>query len=256
MKYPYSTVVYSGSFKLMAVLELRNVTYRYPHEKSIALDKIDASIESGDFIALLGANGCGKSTLAKIACGLLSPGSGEVLLNSKPLSSSWNRICLLFQNPDEQLLRGTVEDELAWGLENTAVDPREMQSRIDRRIEQFCLGNKRHSAPEQLSDGEKQLVALAAAMVMQPDFIILDEATAFLDPGWKKKIMDAVREFSSECGVLWISARASEGILADRIWLMKEGRIQEQGEPGILLDREKMVGLGVIPIGNSRLKLT
>lgn len=215
----------------MASLELRSVSLTYPGADHPALDGVTCGIGSGQFIALVGHNGCGKSTLARIATGLLKPDSGTVEIDGEPLKPGWNGVGLLFQNPDEQLLAGDVERELAWGLENLALPLGEIEARVRGGLEAFGLTCIAHQPPETLSDGQKQLVALAALAVMQPRFLILDEATAFLDPYWTKLIRQRSRELVPGAGVLWLTARASEAAPADIVWVMNRGRMVVAGGP-------------------------
>jgi len=226
-------------------LELHDVTYRYPHSDKPALDLVSCRIETGQTIALLGANGSGKSTLARIACGLLKPDTGRVTLNGEELKKDWNGIGLLFQNPDEQLLTASVDRELAWGLENLALPPNEIERRVEDDLKLFNLEEIRHRPPEQLSDGEKQLTALAATVVMNPQFLILDEATAFLDPDWKAHLVHYVHTVAKDTGVLWISTRADEIMDFDEIWIMKAGKIIEQGSTEKVLNSDKLEEAGI-----------
>ena len=226
-------------------LQLTNISLQYPGATSPALNNISCQIKSGQRIALLGENGCGKSTLAKVMCGLIEPDSGDVILNGKPLGEAWNGIGLLFQNPDEQLMASSVENELAWGLENLAMPPEVMIERIEAALVTFDLTDIRDTPPEHLSDGQKQLVALASVVVMKPDFLILDEVTAFLDPNWKDQILEKILSFSSKMGILWISTRSDENTNADEIWLMKDGLVIDKGNPESILTTEKLENTGL-----------
>lgn len=181
-------------------------------------------------------------------CGLIRPDRGEVLLDGKPLTDKWNGIGLLFQNPDEQLMTSSVENELAWGMENLATPPGIMSKRIETALITFDLTDIRETPPEHLSDGQKQLLALASIVVMKPDFLILDEVTAFLDPSWKKQILEKILNFSSEMGVLWLSTRSDDNMNADEIWLMKDGIIVDKGSPGSILTPEKLGNTGLLPL--------
>ena len=231
----------------MAVLELREVSYTYPDSSSPALDRITCRLETGRFVALLGRNGSGKSTLALIAAGLLDPASGSVASNGVNLLPGWSGVGLLFQNPDEQLLAQDVEGELAWGLENLTLPPDEIESRVRKGLQQFGLTDKAHLPPEALSDGQKQLVALTALVVMKPAFLLLDEVTAFLDPYWTKRVLRITRELARDAGVLWISTRAAEAVAADEVWLMSQGKIVSTGTPQDMLIPHRLEQLGIEP---------
>lgn len=229
----------------MAQLETREVSYIYPGSTQLALDHISCLLESGKMVALLGANGCGKSTLAKLMAGIINPYKGSVLVNDRELTAGWNGIGLLFQNPDEQLLTANVERELAWGLENLALPTQQIEDRVRHGLEVFGLNELRLRPPESLSDGEKQLVALAALFVMQPDFLILDEATAFLDPEWTEKILTMARKWSHEIGVLWVTTQADNVVGVDEVWLMASGKIIASGNSREILDRKMLRQVGV-----------
>ena len=232
----------------MATLELRDVSYTYPDACLPALERVTCRLETGQLAALLGPNGCGKSTLARVAAGLLSPQNGEVRISGMDTSSAWNGVGLLLQNPDEQLLSADVESELAWGLENIALPPGEMSERVRWELDIFELSDMAHLPPEALSDGQKQLVALAGLAVMKPVFLLLDEATAFLDPAWTNRVLNFTRKLSEITGVLWITTRAAEATAAHRVWLMQEGRIAAMGTPAEMLQAERLEQLGIEPL--------
>ena len=231
----------------MAVLELRDVSYTYPDAGRPAVEGISLRIETGEHIALLGSNGSGKTTLARIVAGLLTPDSGEVVLSGNTGSSAWNGVGLLFQNPDEQLLSGDVESELAWGLENLGVPPGEMKARVQKTLGDFDLLSLAKQTPDSLSDGWKQITALAALVIMQPDFLVLDEATAFLDPYWTDRIAEMTGILTENSGLLWISTNAVEGVRADRVILLSDGHLVDEGSPDEMLRRERLEELGITP---------
>jgi len=231
----------------MALLELRDVSYTYPGATRPALDRVSCRLETGQLAALVGPNGCGKSTLALVAAGLLTPQAGNVILNGVGKSSAWNGVGLLFQNPDEQLLTADVESELAWGLENLALPPEEIDGRVQAALEFFDLSDKANLPPEALSDGQKQLVALAGVAVMEPAFLLLDEATAFLDPAWTTRVQEFARKLTETAGVIWITTRATRATAADRVWLMHRGRIVAEGTPEEMLQPERLEELGIEP---------
>ncbi len=209
----------------MPILELTDVTFSYPDSDTTAIDNVSCKLEMGQFIVLHGSNGCGKSTLAKVMAGLLQPQMGNVSINGYVQINGWNGVGMLFQNPDEQLLAMDVESELAWGLENLALPRKEMIERVNETLTYFDLTDKRHLPPESLSDGQKQLVALASVVVMRPSFLILDEATAFLDPFWKQEVRQYARKLVKQSGVLWITTREQETKNADEVWRMEKGRL-------------------------------
>lgn len=237
----------------MALLEFNDVSFSYPDADRPTLKDVSFVLESGQFVALLGANGSGKSTLAKIAAGLIDPQAGEVKIETgtingdseNPKSAAWNGVGMLFQNPDEQLLTEDVVSELAWGLENLCLPPDEIDRRVKRALKFFNLTDKAHTPPESLSDGQKQLVALAAIAVMRPSFFILDEATAFLDPYWTEKVRQYVRKMASDTGIMWITTRTRDVLSAERVLLMHDGRITADGNPRDVLKPELLDRAGV-----------
>jgi energy-coupling factor transport system ATP-binding protein len=209
----------------MPILELTDVTFSYPDSNVVTIANVSCKLGTGQFVVLHGSNGCGKSTLAKIMSGLLQPQSGIVNNNGGNSVSGWNGVGLLFQNPDEQLLAQNVEGEIAWGLENLGLPRNEMVKRVNETINYFNLTDLRQRPPESLSDGQKQLVALASIVVMRPSFLILDEATAFLDPLWKQRVRRYAQELSDNTGVLWITTRKQEIRDADEVWWMEKGEL-------------------------------
>ncbi|MDP8240091.1 MAG: ATP-binding cassette domain-containing protein [Candidatus Hatepunaea meridiana] len=235
----------------MAILELKDVSYIYPGSTGAALDNISLIIETGQHIALLGANGSGKSTLAGIAAGLFNPTSGEVISSGNESYRGWNGMGLLFQNPDEQLLCQNVESEIAWGLENIGVHPDEMRVRVCETLEMFELTNKAKTSPDTLSDGWKQITALAAIVAMHPDFLILDEVTAFLDPYWTTKIRRMIGKLTERSGLLWISTNTIDAMHADEVLVIRNGQIVTKGTPQVVLNTELLKNAGIEPIHNS-----
>jgi energy-coupling factor transport system ATP-binding protein len=213
-------------------------------------------VSAGQIAALIGDNGSGKSTLARLAAGLIQPQSGEVRVvagggpdpspepdygtGKEDLGARRSGKCepagagrdetdfvgLMLQNPDEQFITSSVERELAWGLENMGVPPLEMEERVRRVLERFDLGALAGHPPEALSDGQKQVVALASLAAMRPRFLLLDEAVAFLDPFWRGVVARCARELSQDAGVLWITSRLNEAPEVDARWLMADGSVR------------------------------
>jgi len=232
----------------VAILEIKNVSHCYSGASKPALEGISLKLESGQHSALIGANGSGKSTLAKIAAGLLQPTSGDVVLTGSGDFSGWHGIGLLLQNPDEQFISSDVESEIAWGLENLALPLDEMQRRVKDVLERFELADKKELSPETLSDGWKQITNLAATVAMQPQFLILDEVTAFLDPYWKAKVSAMAAELTESSGLLWITSNTREVLSADRIFLLHEGRLIEEGSPDEILRMDHLEEMGLEPV--------
>jgi len=234
----------------VALLQLKDVSYTYPDSPKPALDNITFALETGQHVVLLGANGSGKSTLARIAAGLLMPASGEVVMTGYECQSGWNNVGLLFQNPDEQFLTHSVEAELAWGLENLGLPSDEMRGRVGEALELFELSDKAGSSPNTLSDGWKQVTALASLAVMQPAFLVLDEATAFLDPYWEAKIKGMVQQLTETSGLLWITADGADATKADRVLGLSDGRLVADGNPREVLQPGLLEVLGIEPVSD------
>lgn len=199
-------------------MQLKDVTYQYPHAAAPTLRGATLEIHSGSLAALWGANGCGKSTLAAVAVGLLAPQSGEVVIRPEGGVAA-----LMLQNPDDQMFAPDVRREVAWGMENLGLDRGTMGGRVKAALERFGLAAVAAKPPEALSDGEKQLVVLASLWAMRPAHLILDEPTAFLDAYWADRVREAARELATECGVLWITSRQSETRFADEVYAMAQG---------------------------------
>ncbi len=241
-------------WNIVNILELNNISYQYPNSKTRILKNISCKLETGRLITLLGANGSGKSTLAKVFCGILEPDSGEAPSPTDPPlqtaeeENSWNGIGLVLQNPDEQLVTGSVETELAWGLENLGVERDLMRRKVDELLDLFGLQKKRKTPPENLSDGEKQLVALGSIIIMDPDFLILDEPAAFLDNYWQNRIGELIIDLKERMGILWISTRAQDAQSSDEIWILQNGKIASSGSPIRILESDRLKEAGIAPL--------
>lgn len=204
-------------------LKLTNVGFTWPGADTPLFAGVSATLSTGQLIALYGANGSGKSTLARLAAGLLTPTEGKVEHSGH---DGWNRVALVMQEPSAQLLCGTVAEEIAWGLENLNLPTAEIVRRVEDALKRFGLENLRDVPPEQLSDGQRQQTAIASVMVMQPEFIIFDEATAFLDPFWRKQLWANAIAAKKTCGVLWVTARPDEAEKCDLIWLVEDRTVK------------------------------
>lgn len=210
-------------------------------------------------MAVVGANGSGKSTLARLCNGLLVPTEGQVLIGGRPTSNEdalWEarrRVGVVFQNPDNQLVAPTVEEEVAFGPENLGVAPQEIGERVERSLALVGLQDKRKHPPHLLSGGQKQLVAIAAVMAMHPDVLILDEATAMLDPLSRAQVVETVSRLcrTELVAVLLITHHMDEVVDAHRVIALAEGRVVFDGPPHDLLDDEQLLielGMDVPPV--------
>lgn len=217
----------------------QGVTFRYDEGAKPALDNISLSVEKGEYVAILGANGCGKSTLAKHFNAILLPESGSVLVEGMPTSREENLLALrqkvgmVFQNPDNQIVATVVEEDVAFAAENLGVEPGEMRRRVDEAMRLAGIYAYRDKAPHKLSGGQKQRVAIAGVLAMQPDCLILDEATAMLDPIGRQQVMQTVHRLNRQQGitVVQITHYMEEAAMADRVVVMSAGHIVMDGTP-------------------------
>ncbi len=214
--------------------------FRYDTEsEDRALNDVSLGVQKGEFVAVLGANGCGKSTLAKHFNAILWPESGTVLVEGLDVTDEENvydvrqLVGMVFQNPDNQIVATIVEEDVAFALENLGVPPAEIRTRIDDAMHTVRIYKHREKAPHQLSGGQKQRVAIAGILAMRPDCLILDEATAMLDPHGRESVMKTIRKLNHEHGitVLCITHYMEEAAEADRVVVMSEGKVVLSGTP-------------------------
>ena len=219
------------------MLKLDNVDFSYPNCCSSALCQVNLTIQDGSFTAILGANGSGKSTLAKLLNAILTPSSGTVLVDGLSTSNKpdiyqiRSKVGVVFQNPDTQIISDTVEDELAFGLENMGLSVDEMQRRIDLCLQFTGLSSLKNVNPQRLSGGQKQMVCIASVIAMQPKYLVLDEATSMLDPSGRKMVLDFVKKLHHELGltIIMITHNLEECIEADKVVILDKGRVNFDG---------------------------
>ena len=223
----------------MPIIKTENLHFTYAGDEHETLHGIDLEIEEGSFVAILGHNGSGKSTLAKLFNGILLPNEGRVLVDGidttheDKLLDVRRTIGLVFQNPDNQIVANVVEDDVAFAPENLGVEPAEIRRRVDAALRTVGMYEYRLHAPHLLSGGQKQRVAIAGVLAMQPECIVLDEATAMLDPIGRREVISTVTRLCREEGitVVLITHHMSECIGADRLIVMSEGNIIADGAP-------------------------
>ena len=228
-----------------ARITLTDVSYRYEEEAAPALDRVTASVRPGEFLAVLGHNGSGKSTMAKLLNALYQPTEGHVVVCGYDTSREelvWEirrRAGMIFQNPDNQIVATVVREDVAFGLENLGVPTEEMSPRVESALAAVKMNRFAGAAPHTLSGGQKQRVAIAGILAMEPAVIIADEATAMLDPSGRKEVLDTVRMLNRQKGitVIWITHFMEEAALADRILVISEGRVRLEGTPAEVFDR-------------------
>ncbi|MGM0122996.1 energy-coupling factor transporter ATP-binding protein EcfA [Enterococcus sp. AZ194] len=221
------------------IIELKNITYKYqPDDTRPALRDVSFSIDKGEWIAIIGHNGSGKSTLAKTINGLLMPEEGTVTVGTQSLNEDnvWSirkMVGMVFQNPDNQFVGSTVEDDVAFGLENQGVPRAEMIERVKAALEGVRMGEFSKKEPARLSGGQKQRVAIAGVVALRPDIIILDEATSMLDPEGRAEVISTIQKIKEESNltVISITHDIDEAANANRILVMRRGELVSEGTP-------------------------
>ena len=235
------------------IIELRNVTFSYSEEDARpALNNVSLTIQQGEWIAIIGPNGSGKSTLAKTINGLIEANSGEVIIEGVALNAEtvWDvrkKIGMVFQNPDNQFVGSTVQDDVAFGLENVGILREEMVKRVADAVAAVNMDNFMDKEPARLSGGQKQRVAIAGIVALSPDIIILDEATTMLDPEGRHEVIETIQEIKEKenLTVISITHDIDEAAKANRIFVMEAGQLTRIGTP------EEIFSLGkeIIDIG-------
>ncbi|MBP3540444.1 MAG: energy-coupling factor transporter ATPase [Clostridia bacterium] len=247
-------------------LELKDVSYSYEPDAAPAVSHVSLTIAPGSFVAVLGHNGCGKSTLAKLMNALFLPTEGQVLVCGMDTATEekvWNirrHAGMVFQNPDNQIVANVVREDVAFGLENLGVPQAEMEKRIDAALAAVHMTDFADRAPHLLSGGQKQRVAIAGVLAMEPELLIMDEATAMLDPAGRADVLETVRQLNREKGitVLWITHFMEEAAQADRIVVMDKGSISMDGTPREVfsqVEKVKSLGLDVPPMAEMAMEL-
>ena len=239
------------------ILEIRNLNFRYPDSSRKAVSEFDLAVPSGEIVVLAGPSGCGKSTLLRAVNGLIphmysGEYSGEVMVGGSVVRDSSMRelaqkVGFLFQNPENQIFMFTVERDVAFGLENLGVPREEMRARVDDALRLLDIGDLAQRAPHELSDGQKQRVALAGVLAMRPQLVILDEPTSLLDPKTAAELVGLVARLRHELGTTFVVVEHRLDLLvkvADRLVVMNEGRKAMEGAPKEVLFEDKSEGFG------------
>jgi energy-coupling factor transport system ATP-binding protein len=229
------------------IIEVEHLTFRYDQRvKTETLSDVSLTIEKGEWVAIVGQNGSGKSTLARMLVGLLTPESGRIIIAGQELNddSKWElrrRIGMVFQNPDNQFIGTSVQDDVAFSLENLNMPYDEMKLRVDRAIEMVGLSSHKLHDPSHLSGGQKQRVAIAGVLALNPDVLVLDEAFVMLDPRSRRELLQTVQELNQkqDITILSITHDMNEAASADRILMMKHGKIVNSGPPKEVFSEEK-----------------
>lgn len=243
------------------LFDIRNVSHTFETEegKSFeALKNITAQIRKGGFTAIIGTNGSGKSTLARHLNALLLPTEGELLvdgMNTSDESAVWKirqKVGMVFQNPDNQLVAAIVEEDVAFGPENLGVPPEEIRERVAQALEKVGMTAYRGQAPSMLSGGQKQRIAIAGVLAMQPDCIVLDEPTAMLDPKGRAEVMATIHELNEKEGItiVLITHFMEEAVTADRVMVIDRGVLQMDGTAReVFSQADKLTEIGLdVPV--------
>ncbi len=233
------------------MISIHDITFEYVSEsrqRRRVLDGISLEIPDGQWVAVLGANGSGKSTLARCLNGLLIPARGDIIVdglntgNAQTLAALRRHVGMLFQNPDNQIVSATVEREIAFGLENMGMAQEAMHRRVEEMLQRFRLQPFRRKSPHYLSGGEKQRLALAAVLAVQPQILVLDEPTSLLDPQSREDMMQLFKEWHEEASApprttVLITQFPEEALAADRVLVLSHGRVVMDDRPQLILAR-------------------
>lgn len=249
----------------MKIIEVNHLSYKY-NETDVAINDVSFSIDAGKYVAIIGHNGSGKSTFAKLLMGLLEPNENSIkefgiTLDKKSVHQLRSRMGIVFQNPDNQFVGATVRDDLAFGLENRCIKREDMDAIINEYAEKVNMVEFLDKEPENLSGGQKQRVAIAGVLSMNPEIVIFDEATAMLDPKGKREIRETILKMKREnpnMTILSITHDIEEAYQADEVIAFNDGKVVFQGKPEEVLKDEKQlqdIGLDIPFVVSLRNKL-
>ena len=235
------------------MIELKNVSFRYDNTvEEYQIDTVSFHVKQGEWLSIVGHNGSGKSTVVRLIDGLLEAESGEIYVDGKQLTREtiWeirSKIGIVFQNPDNQFVGATVEDDVAFGLENQGIPREEMLQRVEKAIEQVGMLEFKDREPSRLSGGQKQRVAIAGIIALRPTIIILDEATSMLDPEGREDLMAVMRKLQKkfQLTIISISHDLSEIALSDRTLVFQKGKLESSMTPRELFSRNDLNEIGL-----------
>ena len=240
------------------LIKTENLCYKYVDEEveNLILDNVNLEIKKGEFVCVLGHNGSGKSTFAKHLNAIFLPSGGTVYVNGintkdeEKLFDVRKDVGMVFQNPDNQLVATIVEDDVAFALENLGIEPEEIRKRVDEALKSVGLYEFKNDAPHKLSGGQKQRVAIAGVIALRPDYIVLDEPTAMLDPNGRKEVMDTLMKLNKEYGItiILITHYMEEATMADRVVVIDNGVVLLDDTPRDIfknVELIKSIGLDV-----------
>lgn len=245
----------------MNLIEFKNVDFSYISDEDDGeakevkvLENLNLSIEKGSFVAVLGHNGSGKSTIAKLTNGILFAQKGQVVVDGQVAKEDDSifdirkKVGMVFQNPDNQIVSSIVEEDVAFGVENLGIEPSECRRRVDEALKTVGMYEYREKAPSKLSGGQKQRIAVAGIIAMKPQCIVLDEPTAMLDPSGRREVIETVKKLNREEGItiVLITHYMDEAVQADRVIVVDNGQIKMDGTPeGVFSRVEEIKALGL-----------
>lgn len=232
-----------------AIIEVKDVEFRYEGAEEEAVAGVSLRVERGEFVAVLGRNGSGKSTLAKLLNALNIPQKGEIWIDGVAAHEEANSLevrkkCgMVFQNPDNQIVATVVEEDCAFGLENLGVPPEEIRRRVDEALRVVGMRDYAEAAPHMLSGGQKQRVAIAGVLAMRPKIIVFDESTAMLDPSGRREVFAVAEELNRRDGItiVWITHFMDEALRAGRLLVMDAGKIALEGAPREVFEKTEEI---------------
>lgn len=231
------------------ILTIKNVSFRYDlRHEDYALSDVSLVVSKGEWLTILGENGSGKSTLARLIVGLAEPEFGSIQFNGQTMtaetkSTYWEKVGIVFQNPDNQFIGTTVQDDVAFSLENLNMNYDEMKQRVSNALKQVGMYELREKDPYQLSGGQKQRVAIAGVLALEPELMIFDEAFIMLDPKSRRRLLSELKAIQKEIGltIISITHEPNEADLADRLLLLTAGKVIDQGDPRTVFDRNRQI---------------
>ena len=236
------------------MIEIKNLKFKYNQDQtSYTLNDVSFHVKRGEWLSIVGHNGSGKSTTARLIGGLLVADSGQIIVDGQELTEEtvWDirdKICMVFQNPDNQFVGATVEDDVAFGLENKGLPYKEMVSRVQEALSFVGMMDFKDREPARLSGGQKQRVAIAGIIAMRPSILILDEATSMLDPEGRQELIQSIEDIRQQYGmtVLSITHDLDEVAMSNRVLVLKQGKVESISSPRELFSRgSELVDLGL-----------
>ncbi|MGY6171983.1 energy-coupling factor transporter ATPase [Candidatus Mycoplasma pogonae] len=235
------------------MIKVKDLIFRYSGSEYNALDGINVEFKKSQYIAILGHNGSGKSTLSKLLVGIFKPTDGEIYINDiklskKTIQKARQHIGIIFQNPDNQFVGATVEDDIAFGLENKNISQKEMQAKVLELANKVGMSEHLDREPANLSGGQKQRIAIASVLALNPEIIIFDEVTSMLDPKGKSDVIKIIKEIqaSREKTLISITHDMDEAILADQVIVLAKGKVVAQGSPKEILKNKEIIEIAKI----------